>query len=77
MFFLIAALAACATPAPRDGAERMDVSHYEACLKERRTHATAWEIIEAQCREEAAAAAKRALDPPSNPLSVISIPGGR
>ncbi|MEO1015607.1 MAG: hypothetical protein AAFX08_10515 [Pseudomonadota bacterium] len=79
-FVLSAALCCCACTTSEEraaAAEAARAAHYKACLDERRTNAVAWERIEAECREEAEAAAKPNLESPSTPLSVISIPGGR
>jgi hypothetical protein len=47
MIVIVLLLCGCAT-----AAEKREAA-YQQCLDERRTHAMAWEAIEAACREEA------------------------
>jgi hypothetical protein len=48
---LILLASACATAAEKEAAARERA--YQQCLEDSRTHAMAWEAIEAKCREDA------------------------
>lgn len=51
VLILAFAASACASSAEKEAAAREKA--YQQCLEDSRTHAMAWEAIEAKCREEA------------------------